>query len=235
MHVGIIIVTYNIPSDVFILQINAIKKFCKDDFTIEIIDNSSDLDIAKDIKYHAEQLDLYYVKTFANSQNGSDSHTWACNFAYQKFKEMYEYVLFLDHDCIPVVPFSVVEILNGGHVMAGLGQGAKKKYMWAGLVMISNERIDMSIVDFSTNSEFGLDTGGNLYKVIEEYGESSCIFFNEAYHQNPYFNGTEYGYYAMLNDGMFLHFVGSSNWMGKARHEERIASLINIAKEKTGL
>jgi hypothetical protein len=39
----------------------------------------------------------------------------------------------------------------------------------------------------------------------------------------------------MINDGMFMHFVGASNWFNKDRHEERISALINIAKEKTGL
>lgn len=235
MQVGIIIVSYNIPSEVFLLQVAAIRKFCKDDFAVEVVDNSDDAELASHIKYHAEQLGVNYCKTFADSKNGSDSHTWAANFAYQQFKDVYDFLLFIDHDCIPVVPFSIIEILSGGHVMAGLGQGQKKKYMWAGMVMLANERIDKSLVDFSTNAEFGLDTGGNLYKIVDAYGESSCIFFNESYHQNPYFKNPKYGYYAMINNCMFLHFVGASNWVGLSDHKERIASLINIAKEKTGL
>lgn len=235
MKVGIIIIVYNLSSEIFLLQIAALRKFCKDDFTIEVVDNSTNLEMAESIRYHAEQLKINYCKTFANSNNGSDSHTWAANFAYQKFKDTYEYVMFIDHDCIPVKEFSVVEILNGGHVMAGLGQGAKKKYMWAGMVMIANERVDKSLIDFSTNAEFGLDTGGNLYKTIEKYGEENCIFFNESYHQNQYFHGTAYNHYAMINNQMFLHFVNSSLWNPVENNEARINGLINIAKEKTGL
>jgi GT2 family glycosyltransferase len=235
MDIGIIIITYNLPSEILLLQVAAIKKFCKDDYAIELIDNSSNLEMAKNIKYHANQLGIPYIKTFANSENGSDSHTWACNFAYQRFKDDYKYMLFLDHDCIPVQEFSIVEILGGGHVIAGLGQGQRKKYMWAGLVMFANERIDKSIVDFSTNSIYGLDTGGNLYLIVEKYGEENCIFFNEAYYQNQYYNGKTYNHYAMLNNGGFLHFVNSSLWTAVENNEARVNGLINIAKEKTGL
>lgn len=235
MQVGIIIVVYNLSSEIFILQVNALRKFCKDEFEIQVIDNSTNLDMAEHIRYHAEQLGVNYIKTFANSQNGSDSHTWACNFAYQKFKDSHEYLMFIDHDVIPTEDFSVVEILNGGHVMAGLGQGAKKKYMWAGLVMMAMDRIDKELIDFSTNAEFGLDTGGNLYKTIEKFGQENCIFFNESYHQNQYFKGLAYNHYAMLNNKMFMHFVNSSLWNPVENNEERINGLINIAKEKTGL
>lgn len=229
---GIVIIVYNIPSDIFLLQLEAIRAFCKDeDYVIEIVDNSSDLAKGRDLRYHAEEQGVNYYKTYSSSQDSSDSHTWAANFAYQRLKNRYEYMLFLDHDLFPVKPFSVEILLNGGHVMAGLGQGAKKKYMWAGLVMLANSRIDTSEVDFSTNGEFQLDTGGNLYKIIEKYGEENCVFFNESYHQNPYFNGPQYAHYAMINNEMFLHFVNASNWNRANRNTERLASLINIVKE----
>ena len=101
--------------------------------------------------------------------------------------------------------------------------------------MLNNNAVDKDLVDFSTNSEFGLDTGGNLYLIIEKYEEISCIFFNESYHQNPDFVSKDYGHYAMINDQMFLHFVNGSNWNGKKDHQQRISSLINVVKEKTGL
>lgn len=233
--VGIIIVVYNLSSEIFLLQTAAIRKFCKDEFTIEVIDNSSNLELAEQIRYHAEKLGVNYTKTFASSNNSSDSHSFAANLSYQKVKDLYEFVFYIDHDVIPVKEFSVVEILSGGHVAAGLGQGAKKTYFWPGLVMIGLERIDREMVDFSPSSEFGLDTGGNLYKIVDAYGKDNCIFMNEAYCQNQYFNGHQNNHYAVLNNAMFMHFVAASNWHNKDKHEERINSLLNIAKEKTGL
>ncbi len=235
MKVGIIIITYNIHPEVFLLQIAAIKKFCLDDFEILIIDNSSDADAAENVRYHSSHQHLNYTKTFAGGHGSSDSHSFAANFAYQKYKGEYDYFLFLDHDAIPVKEFSVIEILNGGHVAAGIGQDKKKKYPWPGCFMLNNNAIEKDIVDFSPNAEFGLDTGGNLYLILEKYGSEAFKDFNESYHQNPGFISKDYGHYAMINDQMFLHFVNGSNWNTKADHAHRINSLINVVKEKTGL
>lgn len=235
MKVAVVIITYNIPSEVFLLQIAAIKKFCKDEFVVEVIDNSSDPEFAEHIRYHSSNLGLSYTKTFAGGKGSSDSHSWAANFAYQKLKDSYDYFIFIDHDCIPVADFSVIDTLNGGHVAAGIGQEKTKKYFWPGLFMLANCAVDKDLVDFGTNSEFWLDTGGNLYKIIEKYGEEACIFFNESYHQNPDYVSKDYGYYAMLNDQKFLHFIAGSNWVNKADHQQRISSLVNVVKEKTGL
>lgn len=234
MKVGIIIITYNLPVDIFLLQIAAIKKFCTDDYEIEIFDNSSRLKFSEDIKYHSKLLGLQYTKTFSSSQNGSESHSFAANFSYQKIKNNYQYLFFMDHDLIPVKEFSVVQIL-GDKIIAGIGQGAKKKYLWPGCVMWNADKIDKNIIDFSFSHDLGLDTGGLLYKVIEQYGEDNCIFFDEAYYQNPYFVHPQYGHYTMIMDEVFCHFTNASNWFGADRHEERINSLLNIAKEKTGL
>src|SRR5687767_13518682 len=116
MTLGIVIITYNIPSDVFLLQVEAIRKFCKDNFVIEVVDNSCIPEMAESIRYHSSRLKLNYVKTFSGSQNGSESHSFAANFAYSKFRDSYDYLFFMDHDLIPVKPFSVIDILNGGCV-----------------------------------------------------------------------------------------------------------------------
>lgn len=235
IKVGIVIIVYNIPSEIFLLQIAAIKKFCDDDFDIIVFDNSDDTDMAENIRYHASHHKISYTKTFSGSKGSSDSHSWAANFAYQKVKDDYNYLFFLDHDAIPVRHFSVVDTLNGGHVAAGIGQEKDKKYFWPGCLFLNISAIDKDVVDFSTNPVFGLDTGGNLYQIIEKYGEDACVFFNEAYHKNQYFNDRHHGYYATINNEMFLHFVAGSNWHNSENHKDRINSLINITKEKTGL
>lgn len=221
---GIVIITYNIPTDVFVLQLSCIKRFCKDWFEIIIVDNSSDKEKTQAIEYHSLKRRLKYIRTQTESV-GSDSHAFAANFAYNELRTNYDYFLFLDHDCIPVKEFSVEEILED-KVMAGLGQQKTKLYFWPGCVMWDNNTILRSLIDFSTNSKHGLDTGGELYKVIEEYGKERCVFFDEVYHENPAFRSPPYNFYAMLNKGVFLHFINGSGWNGNS--EERINSLINI-------
>lgn len=235
MRTGIIIITYNLSAEIFLLQIAAIRKFCTDEFTIEVFDNSDDLEKAEHIRYHAQQLEVRYRKTFSAHKGGSDSHSFVANFSYQLIKTKYDLYAYFDHDLIPVKPFSVMEILSGGHVMAGVGQGTKKKYMWPGCVLWNATAIDRNMIDFGYSHDLSLDTGGMLYKVIEKYGEENCIFFNESYHQNPHFHNKEYEHYAMINNEMFMHFVAGSNWVNLEEHDARINSLINIAKEKTGL
>lgn len=234
--IGTVIIVYNLPVDVFLLQLEAIKKYCKDeDNVIEIFDNSTETDLAENIRYHCEIQNINYYKIFSTSKNSSDSHAWAATFAYQKLRDTYSKFLFLDHDCIPVKPYSINEILSGGHILAGIGQGALKKYLWVGCLFINNEAIDKDLVDFYPSQEWKLDSGGNLYRLIEKHGMESCLFFNESYHQNPYFFGQKYSHYSMINNEMFCHFVNSSQWNPTPGNADRLRTLINIVKEKTGL
>lgn len=229
MKTAIITITHNIPVEVFILQIEAIKKFCKDkDFDIWAVDNSSTEEWASGIKYHAERLGVKYIRVKASSHGGSDSHAFAANFIYQRLDGQYRLFLFLDHDCIPVKEFSVDKILKF-KVAAGIGQQKSKTYFWPGCFMFDPEEIE-SDINFSPNALLGLDTGGELYHVIEEVGEGNVEFFDEVHHQNPNFNG-KYNSYAMINDGMFMHFINGSNWNNEKFNQERLNSLINITKQ----
>lgn len=226
MQSAITTVTYNNP-DFLVRQIECIRKFCKDDYDIVVIDNSTDKTAIDGIEHHAGEAKCRYIKTYATSHGGSDSHAFACNVGYDKIKNDYDFLFFTDHDSFAVKSFSIPEVLNG-HIAGGLGQQKSKTYLWAGCVMFNNKDIDKSLVDFSCNHEIGLDTGGNLYKVCEKY---PCLYFDEVYVQNDEFNG-RYNYYSMINDSMFMHFVNGSNWAGAEKNVERINSLFNILSKK---
>src|SRR3989304_6821415 len=176
---AIIIVTYNVP-DLILHQAKHLKHFCKDDYELIIVDNSTNQDAIDAIAYHAKELGCELIKTNSATLMGSDSHAFAANTAYHLIhsRNYYDRYFFLDHDCFPVKPFSVKEILQDKEI-AGLGQTRKDKtYFWAGCVMFQHYT---EFIDFSTNHEFGLDTGGNLYKVIDKYGKDRCTFFSEEY------------------------------------------------------
>ena len=230
-EVAIIIITYN-QSQLIKKQVELIRRFCKDAADIIIVDNSTDTDVIAAIQYYNNtSLNCKYYKTYATSKNGSDSHSFAANVSYFKFKDDYRYLFFIDHDNFPTRDFSIKEILKD-KVMAGLGQQPKDTmYMWAGCVMFDLFGIEPELIDFSTNHDLQIDTGGMLYKIIDKYGEK-CVFFNEIHVQNPNFNKSFYNFFAEINNGMFMHFINGSGWNSSEGNEERINSLLNILEEK---
>ncbi len=234
MTLTIVVITYNLDSRIFLLQMEAIKKFCKDDYVVEIIDNSSIEEMAEAIRYHSMQQGISYIKTHSSVQNGSESHAFASRLSWERFKNNgSRWYFYLDHDCIPIKPFSVEEILGADKVFAGMGQGKNgKTYFWAGLVFFDSTKVDKSLIDLSPNPQFGLDTGGNLYMAIDAVGKDNCVFFDEAYYENAFFKGRAYTHFAMINKGMFIHCIAASNWVKIEDHEERISSLVNIIRGK---
>lgn len=223
---GIFIITYNTPSDVFLCQMEAIKKFCKDDgYIVEIWDNSSEEEFALAISYHCENRGVKYTRAKVGNLDPSRSHACAANMAYFVGSKIYDNFFFLDHDCIPIADFDVESELIG--IMAkGIGQGAKKTYFWPGCFMFSGLLGDY--IDFTPNGQYGLDTGGNLYQMIDELPKEKFKFIGEEYRENPDYNG-KYNFYSVI-DGRFMHFINTSNWNRQEDNEQRINSLLGIAK-----
>lgn len=233
-EVAIVIIVYN-TVDLIRKQIECIRLFCKDQHDIIIIDNSTIPEISAAVCYHSKELKCKYEKTNSPSTDNSTSHAFALNISFSNLKNRYNYFLFLDHDNFPIKEFSIKEIL-AGKIMAGLGQikPSGKEYFWPGCFMLDRVKTDRNITDFnfSTNPKLGLDTGGDLYKMIEKYGKQNCIFFNEKHHENKEFNKSFYNFYATINDEMFMHFINSSNWANAAGNTERVNSLLNILEQR---
>lgn len=226
MTVGVVIVTFNTPS-LIVPQLELLEKFCKDDFSILVVDNSSDLEAAKAIEYHSRNH--HYWKINTHEKDSSRSHAMACNMAYEALRQRFDYLLFLDHDNYPIKPFSVVEMLQNKPI-GGLGQQKSKTYFWPGFFMVKTS--DFKELDFSVAD--GLDTGGMLWKSIEKVGAENCVFFGERHEQNSELQEgkSTYNFYSIIVDS-FLHFVNGSNWAKSDNNEERINSLLNILKQRT--
>lgn len=221
---GIIVIFFN-NSDFLIKQHDHLKAFCKDEYNLIAIDNSSDKEKSAFIKHHAERLGVEYVRTNSATIDPSQSHAFAASVAYSKYSSKYDILFYLDHDCFSVKPFSPAEILQDKS-LAGLGQQRNGvKYFWPGLFMFrTSVEIDWQMIP-------GFDTGGGTQKAIKEVGEDQCVFFDEQYSQNVGFNKSQYNFYSLLHDGTFMHFVNGSNWANSAENEERINSLFNILSE----
>jgi len=231
MKVGICIIVYNLETRVFILQIEAIKKFCTDDYTIEVVDNSTLKVMREAIEYHAKRLGVKYRNTEPNTNDPSWSHAFAANYSYQKLKDEYDLLAFFDHDLIPVKSFSVKEIL-GDKIIAGVTQGTKVKYLWPGCLFINNNLVDKDLVRFDPMMEPRLDTGGALHTLVEQYPEG-IGWLDEVGCHNPSFSKGFYYFYIMIHQKTFMHFLNSSGWNRKEsqNNDERVSSLISIANE----
>ncbi len=228
--IGIVIITYNVPS-LITKQIELIRKYCKDEYEIVVVDNSNNEDAIKAIKYYCEQAGVERIKIKSSDSSGSESNVFACNLAYMLLKDRYDYFFYLDHDTFPLRDFSILEEL-GDNIIRGVPQVKSKEYYMQTTLMWDNKEIDHLLIDFSASNELGLDSGGMLYKIVEKYGDR-CGVFNEGYHQNPYFRKGFYNFYACLNDEMFMHFINASEWNPVEGNTERINSLLNVLNERT--
>jgi len=224
---AIIVIAYN-NSDLTIPQINAMAEFSKDPYYLIIVDNSTDEEQAKAIEWKASQhSNIKYVRVRAASVNGSDSHAFAANLAFNMFKDKYEYMFFADHDLFPVEPFSVKEII-GNQTMAFLPQVRNGiVYPWPGCLMFKVNDLTKNGIDMTPNVELGLDTGGNIYPIVSP----DDIRFNEVYEQNPLFNKGLYNFYSIIG-GTFMHFINSSNWNKSESNQERMNTLFEILRQK---
>lgn len=223
--VAIVIIVFNIYN-LISKQIELINKFCKENVDIIIIDNSSNLDVALEINKITCNFSCQYLKIDAKLDS-SLSHAFACNYAYKMFNKLYKHILFMDHDIFPIQNFSIENLLDNKYA-SGIGQLRPNKiYFWPGLFIIDNIKIDTNIIDFSTNSSFGLDTGGNLYKLIETYGKENFNFLDEVHIQNNFNEQTQYKIYSLIGN-TFMHFLNASNWANQPNNENRINFLLNI-------
>jgi len=228
MQTGIIVIVFNLDVRVFNLQIESIKKFCKDDYTIQVIDNSTDEILSEKIYHAACDLDVNYSKIKTDALDPSHSHAAAANLAFKNLYHEYDYFFFLDHDCIPVKPFSVVSIL-GNNIAAGVQQGFETKYFWAGMFMFNKHRVKKNYINFNPIQRLRIDTGGMNYRIFKQHPKE-CIWLDEVGVKNETIEDEFYYYYLMLNKGGFIHFINTSNWRGVPNTKNRITSLIEITK-----
>lgn len=229
-NLAIVIVAFN-DSRLIAKQIDCFNLFCQDSYDIFIVDNSDIENASLCIKKLTDENNCFYIRTNSLDKDFSVSHSSACNFAYSKLKEDYEYFLFLDHDNFPIKPFSV-KLMLGKYKIAGIPQSRIDKiYFWAGFVMFNNKLIDSIDIDFSINREFGLDTGGNLYKLVNKLSCQDFHFFNEVHVPIPNFDFEENNTYALLANGRFQHNIKSSNWNNSPNHEYRINKLYEVLEK----
>ena len=210
-------------------MIYCIRLLCVDEPDIIVYDNGT---IPLDgLAYVSDGI--IYRRSLIPNYNPSDSHSNACHLEYRAFSKRYDKLLFLDHDCFPITKFSITEMVDT-YLLAGVGQTKSKLYVWPGCVAFNCEALLGEKVNFSTDQELALDTGGHLYELIEKYGMSRCRFFDEISEENIFWrNQAHYQNYSLIKNGTFMHFINASGWNKEAENNhERIEVLFNILDGK---
>lgn len=221
------IITFN-TDRFFEKQVELFRKNVEGDLCL--IDNSSDYNIARNLRKQAEKNKIQYVKTSVNEADFSRSHAYACTVAYQ-LAEGYDTLLLADHDIFPTNPFKLenyqdkllsgVQQIRKQNSMLG-NKDAYYEYMQPVLLLINLKALSKVEVDFNPCELLGtyLDTGGSLYKIVMGNKER-CHFFSERHEDKD-------GFQYSVIERDWIHFLKGSNWKNEANHEERITSLMEL-------
>jgi len=226
--VGIVTVTYN-AHKLLSYQIDCFKQYCLSDYELIVIDNSSNVDEIYEIKNICFENDVKYFGTYFSVKIGnipSTNHGLALNFAYESFKNKFDYLLFVDHDLFPIKHFDVEDIL-GENIIAGCEQKISNiKYLWPGLIILG--KIDESF-DFTPKPP--LDTGGRLSDFIKKNENKVLYLDNKKIETNTKFKDRfMHDFYWDIHGGTFMHFINASNWSNSkiGIHNYRIENLLGL-------
>lgn len=238
MKDAFVIVIYNIDH-LLQRQLDLIRKYCKGEYDIIVINNSDIEAKANSINVICNANGLIYLKTDSGGANPSDSHAFAISVAHNTYRDSYRRICYLDHDIFPVKEFSFDGLLNdtyvaGNHQQRPYADGVIE-YMWPGLLAINYNMVDKDLINCYPTVVNGvmLDTGGRLYNLLNTLPRDKYRFLDEIYERNPAMEKSQYSYYSMMADKTFMHFIGASNWMGKKDTEQRVQTLLKILDEKT--
>lgn len=209
-------------------QIRLLQKHVTD--KIAVVDNSTNYDVASELKKLCEENKVDYLKTFCDESDFSKSHAYACTTAIGMYRDKDTELLMLDHDIFPIAPFEKPseEIILGGipqYRKSPKDVGVERilfTYLWPGLLYINTAAlvgIEINVKPCIVADTF-LDTGGGLYKLI--LGNPDRVKYFHEQHQE-----TEHGIYSLI-DGKWMHFINGSNWKTDPKHDERINHLMSI-------
>lgn len=186
-----------------------------------VLDNSTDSAVSININDFCRARNIRYIRTQFNERDSSRSHGLACNEAYKILKD-YDIIGYFDHDLFPIADVNISELMKD-KVIAGVPQFREEiTYFWAGFVIINNNLIDRNAVDFMPSP--GLDTGGEIHRIMKHLPQSSYHFFAER----PNDELTKISFDIEAKEPCFIHFRNGSNWANEPNYEERINRLMGL-------
>lgn len=207
-----------------IVRINRYLLMAREDvLTINIADNSTNVEERRVNKLICEELRVRYMDYDMNEGDPSAHHSMALNALYQtSIEEQNDFTLFFDHDTFMFAPSNLIyKSLKKN--FAGLGQAkVDKMYLHPNCLLINNKFVPREVVNLSPCA--GMDTGGRLSDYIGTLKTEQINHLKFEYGDFTY-GGTNDIY--EIIDESFFHMIKGSNWNGNPRAALRQEALIN--------
>ena len=204
------------------IQAKLFRKFMKDDYQFNVVDDSIDPVITKEFEKICKINDIkYYRKPFNNkslnpAQACADTVQWTYNnLICQNHSE--DIVLFLDSDMFLIDEFNIEKYMKDSIIGGLTQQRGHVTYMWNGIMFFNMSKILDKSIDFSDGIIEGemTDVGGHTYLYFLKTGikmKESDVDYPTHYNDIDLQKDAG-GYNMELHlDGKFLHYRAATNW-----------------------
>ena len=197
------------------LQVEAMRRHLRDDWSYTTFDNSPRMEDRMRIADLCADLGVGYVSLPSNPLTALDpsgSHALALNWAYRRHLRPRgaDVIGVLDPDVLPSCPTSVVDRLDDQPCW-GLDQPRPPRwYLWAGFAFFRQQNCPK--LDFLPMPRHRLDTGGRNWKILYRHLDRSSLRF-PAHQLAPVPGQAE-----VIGD--WVHTSNSSGWRDQTPSKE---------------
>ncbi|CDX11116.1 conserved hypothetical protein [Mesorhizobium sp. ORS 3324] len=192
------------------------------DVMLVVVDNSSSIAARKAHQEICAKRGIPYLELPKNPEaNPARSHGIAMNWVYYNIVQYLEPETFgfIDHDCLPIEPFSLRARLGhraayGWRRFPGSNYYFTKPaddpgwFLWAGLCFYRYAAIGNKMIDFRPTMENGMDTGGGNWAPVYSKLRPEHVGFAVETQTLIDIDGHRVGYQTF--DGALLHIGGAS-------------------------
>ena len=226
MTLALVSIAFNKPR-LISEQIRLFRKYLKDDYTLTVVDNSSEPKMIHQIMAVCASTETPYVR--APTSKGQE-HYDALNYAWQEVLKPSSstHIGFLDHDVFPTKETTLLDKV-GEVGFYGVGQRhspTDKLYLWPGFFFISRAWLGDRELDFNgirgDEKRDDGDTGSANWPLFENE-DWSKMFHSSSFGYRNIRRPDNYGLqsFGYEDFGDFIHFTNGSFWMAIPQPEER--------------
>lgn len=206
-------------------QIRLLRKYLTDDYELTVYDNSTTVDVAWRIGGLCNGENIRYIRVPTRERTHEQALLHACE---DLLNRQSPYIGFLDHDCFPTKPTSLVALAANG--VFGVQQNQKDvTYLWPGLLVIKREWLDGK-TPLNLGSVGGADTGSGLSELLTEEDLSAIPVVDYGYEEvMPGDGPSQQCHVERIGD--WVHLSNASNWLRLPRFAVREARVQKLVSE----